>query len=51
MMIIGSSIFERTDGEDIYKLLTQLSKLGKFINQNQKWNGFNVLHKVITNFF
>lgn len=46
MMIVGSSVFERTDGEDINKLLMQIVKLGRFINKEQKWNGFNVLHRV-----
>ena len=47
MMVVGSSVFERTDGEDINKLLMQIVNLGRFINKESNWNGFNVLHKVI----
>lgn len=46
MMIVGSSVFERVDAENINKLLMQIVKLGKFVNKETKWNGFNVLHKV-----
>lgn len=47
MMIIGSSVFERTDGEDLYKLCLRLSE--KFIIKEKYWNGFNVLHKDVGN--
>jgi NADH dehydrogenase (ubiquinone) Fe-S protein 1 len=47
MMIVGSSVFERTDGEDMYKLCLRLAK--KFINNEKKWNGFNILHKDVAN--
>ena len=47
MMIVGSGVFERTDGEDIYKLLMQVVKSGRFVNKDLNWNGFNVLHRVI----
>jgi hypothetical protein len=46
MMLVGSSVFERSDGEEINKLLMQIVKLGNFINTESKWNGFNILHKV-----
>jgi hypothetical protein len=51
MLIAGSSMFERRDGEDLHKLLIRLSDKGGFINKNNHWNGFNVLHKVILNLF
>lgn len=47
MIIFGSSVFQRTDGLDFYKLATKLSKI--FINREKKWNGFNILHKDIGN--
>jgi NADH dehydrogenase (ubiquinone) Fe-S protein 1 len=47
MMIVGSSVFERTDGEDLYKLCLRLSS--KFINKEKKWNGFNILHRDVAN--
>ena len=47
MIIFGSSVFQRTDGLDFYKLATKLSKI--FINKEKKWNGFNILHKEIGN--
>lgn len=47
MMIIGSSVFERSDGEELYKLCLRLSK--KFINKEKMWNGFNILHKDVGN--
>jgi NADH dehydrogenase (ubiquinone) Fe-S protein 1 len=47
MMIVGSSVFERNDGEDLYKLCLRLSS--RFINKEKKWNGFNILHKDVAN--
>ncbi len=47
MMIVGSSVFERTDGEDLYKLCLRLSN--RFINTEKKWNGFNILHRDVAN--
>jgi NADH dehydrogenase (ubiquinone) Fe-S protein 1 len=47
MMIVGSSVFERTDGEDMYKLCLRLAK--RFIIQEKHWNGFNILHRDIGN--
>lgn len=47
MIIFGSSVFQRSDGLDFYKLATKVSKL--FINKEKKWNGFNILHKDIGN--
>ena len=47
MMIIGSSVFTRSDGEDLYKLCLRLAK--KFINKDKFWNGFNFLHKDVGN--
>jgi len=47
MMIAGSSMFERRDGDDLHKLLLKLADKGNFINKSKTWNGFNVLHKVI----
>ena len=40
-------MFQRSDGLDLYKLATRVSKL--FINNEKKWNGFNILHKDIGN--
>ena len=48
MIVIGSSVYERVDAEDINKLLMQIVKAGKFVNKEKKWNGFNILHKVKT---
>ena len=47
MVMVGSSVYERVDSNDINKLLLQLTKLGGFVNPEKKWNGFNILHKVI----
>jgi NADH dehydrogenase (ubiquinone) Fe-S protein 1 len=47
MLIIGSQVFERKDGEELYKLLLKFSN--RFINKEKKWNGFNILHKDIGN--
>jgi poly(A) polymerase Pap1 len=46
MIIVGSDVFERKDGFDIYKLIVQLCSVAKFINKEKKWNGFNILHRV-----
>lgn len=46
-MIVGSSVFERSDGEDLYKLCLRLAK--RFIIKEKFWNGFNVLHKEVGN--
>jgi NADH dehydrogenase/NADH:ubiquinone oxidoreductase subunit G len=47
MMIVGSSVLERTDGEEFYKLCLRLAK--RFISNEKKWNGFNILHKDVGN--
>lgn len=47
MVIIGSSVFTRSDGFDLYKLCLRLAK--KFILTNKFWNGFNILHKEVGN--
>ncbi len=47
MMIVGSSVFTRSDGSDLYKLCLRLAK--KFIIKDKFWNGFNVLHKDVGN--
>jgi NADH dehydrogenase (ubiquinone) Fe-S protein 1 len=47
MMIVGSSVFERRDGEEFYKLSLRLAK--RFISKEKKWNGFNILHKDVGN--
>jgi NADH dehydrogenase (ubiquinone) Fe-S protein 1 len=47
MVIFGSTVFQRTDGLDLYKLALRLSE--QFINFEKKWNGFNILHKEIGN--
>jgi NADH dehydrogenase (ubiquinone) Fe-S protein 1 len=49
MLIAGSSLFERRDGEDLHNLLVQLSSNAKFINSKENWNGFNILHKEVGN--
>ena len=49
MIIIGSSVFERKDGSDLYSLLIQLSNNAKFINKKDNWNGFNILHREVGN--
>jgi NADH dehydrogenase (ubiquinone) Fe-S protein 1 len=47
MIIFGSSVFQRTDGLDLYKLANKISS--KFIDVEKKWNGFNILHRDIGN--
>jgi NADH dehydrogenase (ubiquinone) Fe-S protein 1 len=47
MMIIGSSVFTRSDGGDLYKLALRLAK--RFIVKEKFWNGFNILHKEVGN--
>jgi len=46
-MIVGSSVFERTDGEEMYKLCLRLAK--RFILKDKHWNGFNILHRDVGN--
>ena len=47
MIIIGSDVFTRSDGEDLYKLCLRLAK--RFVVKDKFWNGFNVLHKDVGN--
>ncbi|MFK7840257.1 MAG: NADH-quinone oxidoreductase subunit NuoG [Bdellovibrionales bacterium] len=43
MIIIGSGVFERDDGEAVHKLLGEVAKDAGFVTKD--WNGFNVLHR------
>ena len=47
MIIFGSSVFQRSDGLEFYKLANIISKI--FLNKEKKWNGFNILHKDVGN--
>lgn len=46
LILMGSHVFEREDGDDLHKLCLQLAERG-FINKADKWNGFAVLHSEI----
>ena len=48
MLIVGSNAFKSEEGKELYKALLKLSKLGNFVNEKQKWNGFNILHNDIS---
>ncbi len=44
MIILGQAAFSREDGKDILALAGRISQELGFINAEQNWNGFNVLH-------
>lgn len=48
MLIVGSDVFERNDGEDLYKLLVKFGS-DHFTKPSVYWNGFNILHKNVGN--
>lgn len=48
MIIVGSEVFRRNDGADLYKLIHNFAS-SHFINKEKKWNGFNVLHRDVGN--
>lgn len=48
MLIVGSDVFERNDGEDLYKLLVKFGS-DHFTKPSEYWNGFNILHKNVGN--
>lgn len=47
MVIFGSSMFERSDGEDLYKLALRFGN--HFIFPEKNWNGYNILHQEVGN--
>ena len=48
MLIVGSDVFRRSDGDDLYKLLINFSS-NHFTKKQEYWNGFNILHKEVGN--
>lgn len=48
MLLIGSEVVRADDGKELYKALLSLAKQGGFINEKQKWNGFNILHNQVS---
>jgi hypothetical protein len=45
MVIVGSSLLERSDGAGLLNEIKKICKGNNFINPSLGWNGFNVLHK------
>lgn len=43
MMIVGSGVFEREDGQAVHHALFEAAEKLKLVSKN--WNGFNVLHR------
>ena len=43
VMIIGSGVFEREDGEAVHKMLYDMAESMKIVTKD--WNGFNILHR------
>ena len=46
MIIVGSSVLERSDNSDVFRLIANLSDKLKNTLFQENWNGFNVLHRV-----
>jgi hypothetical protein len=46
MILVGSNVLERQDGEGLYEHLKKISANSSVVSKEQGWNGFNVLHKV-----
>jgi NADH dehydrogenase (ubiquinone) Fe-S protein 1 len=44
MILVSSSVLERTDGAAIMNLVKQLGETTNVINKKEKWNGINILH-------
>ncbi|MFN7039343.1 MAG: molybdopterin-dependent oxidoreductase, partial [Alphaproteobacteria bacterium] len=44
MIVIGTSVLNREDTDNILKLINQICKKYKIIRED--WNGYNILHKV-----
>lgn len=44
MVVVGSGVLERSDGEGILNEIYNLAGKSKIINQAEKWNGINILH-------
>ncbi|KAM3131755.1 hypothetical protein pb186bvf_016151 [Paramecium bursaria] len=45
LILAGSGIFERADGDAIHNALRTISQNSPVINPQAGWNGFNLLHK------
>lgn len=44
MILVSSSVLERTDGAAIMNFVKQLGETTNVINKKEKWNGINILH-------
>jgi len=44
MILISSSVLERTDGPSIMNWVNKLGENSNVINKKEKWNGINILH-------
>jgi NADH dehydrogenase (ubiquinone) Fe-S protein 1 len=45
MLVVGSDMASRTDGEALIDLVHQICEKYGVVNKEKNWNGFNVLHK------
>lgn len=45
MIILGSRVLERSDGEAILNAAKIISKNSLVVNKVNGWNGFNILHR------
>lgn len=44
MIIVSSSVLERSDGPSVMNWLNKLGENSNVINKKEKWNGINILH-------
>mmetsp|Transcript_44007 Transcript_44007/g.42586 ORF Transcript_44007/g.42586 Transcript_44007/m.42586 type:complete len:338 (-) Transcript_44007:23-1036(-) len=45
MLLVGVDALERADGEGIMNLIYELASKTNLINDKEKWNGINILHR------
>ena len=45
MILLGTSIIDRADGQSIYNNIIKLCQICNVIKQKEKWNGLNILHR------
>jgi NADH-quinone oxidoreductase subunit G len=44
MILVSSTVLERTDGAAILNYIYKLGETTNLINKKEKWNGINILH-------
>jgi len=45
MILVGANVLERSDGAELHNSLKIIANNYGVISEENKWNGFNVLHK------